>query len=74
VDPIHFGVIMIMNLSIGLITPPVGVNLFVGTKITNISMESTFKYVFTLLAGMLAVLLVITYIPGISLLLPGLMG
>lgn len=73
VDPVHFGVVMITNLSIGLVTPPVGVNLFVGTKISNISMESTFRYIFILLIGMLGVLTLVTYIPDISLILPSLM-
>lgn len=74
VDPVHFGVIMIMNLSIGMITPPVGVNLFVGTKISKIPMESTFRYAGTLLIGMLIVLMAVTYIPSISMFVPNLFG
>lgn len=67
VDPVHFGTIMVINLSIGLITPPVGVNLFVGSKMSKIPMESTFKYIGILLIGMLGVLLVVTYVPAVSL-------
>lgn len=74
VDPIHLGVIIIMNLSIGMITPPVGINLFVGTKISKIKLESTFKFVFQLLLYMLAVLALVTYIPIISLILPNILG
>ena len=72
VDPIHFGVIMIMNLSIGMVTPPVGVNLFVGTKISKIPMENTFGYTLKLLAGMIIVLMLVTYIPFFSMALPNL--
>lgn len=74
VDPIQLGVIIVMNLSIGMITPPVGINLFVGSKISNIQIESTLKYVGKLLAFMLIVLILTTYIPPVSLLLPNLFG
>lgn len=71
VDPIQLGVIIIMNLSIGMVTPPVGINLFVGCKISKIQLESTLKYAMPLLAYMLVVLLLVTYVPQLSLLLPG---
>ncbi|MBO1520192.1 TRAP transporter large permease subunit [Oceanisphaera pacifica] len=69
VNPVHFGVMMVMNLAIGFITPPVGVNLFVASGIANISISGLAKSVWTYLLMMIAVLLLITYIPSISLLL-----
>lgn len=70
VDPIQLGVIIVMNLSIGMITPPVGINLFVGCKISKIQLESTLKFALQLLVYMLVVLALTTYIPAISLFLP----
>ncbi|MDD2980797.1 MAG: TRAP transporter large permease [Hespellia sp.] len=74
VDPIQLGTIIIMNLSIGMITPPVGINLFVGCKISKIQLESTLKYALQLLVFMLVVLVGVTYIPALSMLLPNLLG
>ena len=65
---------MCVNLSIGLVTPPVGINLFVGLRISRIPMEQTLKYMKILLVGMVAVLLLITYIPAVTLFLPNLLG
>nr|WP_237566142.1 TRAP transporter large permease [Oceanobacillus massiliensis] len=69
VDPIHFGIIMIMNLAIGLITPPVGVNLFVSAGVMKLKIEEVIKGVIPLLITMLAILFLITYIPQISMFL-----
>ncbi|OYD25811.1 TRAP transporter large permease subunit [Oceanimonas baumannii] len=69
VNPVHFGVIMVMNLAIGFITPPVGVNLFVASGIANVSIGGLAKAVWVYLLVMIAVLLMITYLPEISLLL-----
>ncbi len=66
VDPVHFGVIMCVNLAIGLCTPPYGCNLFVGAAVAKIKMESMFKYIFPFLAVALAALMVITYVPWLS--------
>lgn len=74
VNPIQLGVIIVMNLSIGMITPPVGINLFVGCKISKIQLESTLKYALRLLIYMLVVLVLVTYIPIVSLFLPNLLG
>lgn len=71
-DPIHFGIIMIICASMGFLTPPVGVNLFVGCSIGNISIEKLSIAVLPFLAAMLLALLLITFIPAISLWLPGL--
>lgn len=74
VDPIQLGVIIVMNLSIGMITPPVGINLFVGCKLSQIKIESTLKFALQLLVYMLIVLILVTYIPAISMLLPNIFG
>lgn len=70
VDPIHFGVIMIFNLAVGLCTPPVGSALFVGCAIGKTPIERTAKNMLPLYAVMVIVLLLVTYIPSIALFLP----
>jgi tripartite ATP-independent transporter DctM subunit len=74
VDPIHFGIILILNLGIGLITPPVGTVLFVGCAIGKVSIEKGSKALIPFFFVMVAVLLLITYIPGISMWLPNLVN
>jgi len=71
VDPIHFGLIMVFNLAIGFITPPVGVNLFVAAGIAKLEIEQVVKGIVPLLITMLVLLGLITYIPMISLWLVG---
>ena len=71
VDPIHFGMIMILNLGIGLITPPVGPTLFVGCAIGKVTMEEVSKQLWPFYGAMCLALLLVTYIPAISLWLPG---
>ena len=66
ISPIHLGVVMIVNLAIGLFTPPVGVNLYVACGIGDIKIEEITKGVIPCLVAELAVLLLVTYIPGIS--------
>jgi C4-dicarboxylate transporter DctM subunit len=73
VDPIHLGVLMIINMQIGLVTPPVGLNLFVTAGIANMSLEETIKASFPWLIVLLAVLVLITYVPWISLVVPDLL-
>jgi C4-dicarboxylate transporter DctM subunit len=70
IDPLHFGVVMVVNLSIGLATPPVGVNLFVASAIAKISLEKISKAVWLFLIALLIPLALITYIPQISLWVP----
>ncbi len=72
VDPIQFAMIMVMNLVIGLITPPVGICLFVASSIGKIPMERIAKAGIPFLMVMLVVLLLVTFVPGISLYLPSL--
>ncbi len=71
-DPIHFGIVMIICASMGFLTPPVGVNLFVGCSIGNISIERLSMAVLPFLLTMVIALVFITFIPAISLWLPGL--
>jgi tripartite ATP-independent transporter DctM subunit len=73
IDPVHFGMIMILNLGIGLITPPVGPTLFVGCAIGKVTMEQVTKELWPFYGAMCVALLLVTYIPAISLWLPGLM-
>ena len=73
-DPVHFGVVMIFNLAVGLCTPPVGSALFVGCAIGKTPIERTSKNMLPLYAVMVTVLLLVTYIPEISLWLPRLTG
>jgi C4-dicarboxylate transporter DctM subunit len=69
VDPVHFGVVMVVNLAIGFVTPPVGVNLFVASGIANAKIEQLSKVAMPLILIMIAILLLITYIPTLPLLL-----
>ena len=73
VDPIHFGIIMMLNLSIGLLTPPVGSTLFVGCAIGNISIEKLSRTMIPFYATMIAVLLLITYVPELVMFIPKLL-
>ena len=74
VDPIHFGIFMILNLCIGTITPPVGTTLFVGVKVGQVKIETVFRWILPYFGAIIVVLLLVTYIPQLSLWLPGLMG
>lgn len=74
VDPLHFGIIVSVNLTLGQITPPIGINLFVASRISNIPFEKTLKYLMPMLIALLITLLVITYVPPLSLFLPQLLN
>ena len=71
VDPVHFGIIMMLALGIGTITPPVGTVLFVGSAVGKIRMEDTVKTMWPFYLALITCLLLVTYIPQISLLLVG---
>ena len=73
-NTIHFGIMMIFNLCIGTITPPVGTTLFVGVKVGGVRLEDVIKQLLPFFAVIIAVLMLVTYIPNLSLWLPGLMG
>lgn len=70
IDPVHFGIVLIMNLCVGLCTPPVGTVLFIGCSVANIKIQSVIRPLLPFYAAMIIVLLLVTYIPEISLWLP----
>lgn len=74
IDPIHFGIIMVLNLCIGLCTPPVGAVLFVGCGIANTTIAKLIKPLLPLYVAMIAALLLVTFVPQISLALPRFFG
>ncbi len=67
VDPLHFGIIVVVNLAIGFVTPPVGVNLFVASSIARVKIERLAKIAMPQLIAMLIILLLVTYVPALSL-------
>jgi TRAP-type C4-dicarboxylate transport system permease large subunit len=74
VDPIHFGIIMVLNLCIGLCTPPVGTVLFVGCGIAGTSISKVWRPLIPLYLAMIVALILVTFLPKLSLLLPRLFG
>lgn len=74
IDPIHLGIIMVVNMEIGMITPPVGLNLFVIVGITDMSLVEVMNAVIPWLLILLLFLMIVTYMPSVSLLLPGLLA
>jgi tripartite ATP-independent transporter DctM subunit len=72
-DPIQFGVIMMMNLGLGLCTPPVGACLFVGCVVGEVRIEEAVKTIWPFYLAILAALMLVTYVPALSMFLPGLM-
>ncbi|EAA9932680.1 TPA: TRAP transporter large permease [Salmonella enterica] len=74
VAPVHFGIIMIYNLAIGTITPPVGSGLYVGASVGKVKVEDVIKPLMPFYGAIIGVLLLITYIPEITLFLPRLLG
>jgi tripartite ATP-independent transporter DctM subunit len=72
IDPVHFGVVMILNAGIGLNTPPVGTVLFVGCAVGGISIREAMRTIWPFFGASIAVLLAVTYIPALSLWLPSL--
>ena len=74
IDPIHLGIIMVVNLEIGLVTPPVGLNLFVTSAVTGMPLTSTIRAAMPWLMMLIGFLVIITYIPAVSLALPNWLG
>jgi C4-dicarboxylate transporter DctM subunit len=74
IDPIHLGIIMVVNMEIGLITPPVGLNLFVTSAVTGMPLSEVIKAALPWLMILLGFLLLVTYVPSISMGLPTLLG
>jgi len=67
IDPVHFGLIMVVNLALGMITPPFGVNLFAACTVARISLDRIIKHLIPFVLVVLACLMIITYVPGLSL-------
>ena len=74
IDPIHLGIIMVLNMQIGLVTPPVGLNLFVTASVAKMPMEEVIRAAIPWLMVLLSVLIIITYVPIVSLIVPSLLG
>jgi len=72
IDPVHFGIVFMLNLEIGAVTPPVGVVMYTALSITHVTMERFTREALPLIAALIAVLLLITFVPQFSLLLPSL--
>jgi len=72
-DPVQFGIVLMVNLGIGLVTPPVGSVLFVGCAVGNVKMEDTVKTIWPFYLVMIVTLLLVTYIPAISMFVPNLL-
>ena len=70
VDPIHFGIVMVVNLAIGFITPPLGINLFVASRVGRSGLETVCSGIIKFILVMVVDLLLITFIPAISMTLP----
>ncbi|WOO87069.1 TRAP transporter large permease [Mollicutes bacterium LVI A0039] len=74
IDPVHFGVIMVFNLAVGTVTPPVGTVLFVSSNVSGIPVEKIMKEMVPFFIAVFLILMLITYVPALSLWLPGLFG
>ncbi|KOE81901.1 TRAP transporter large permease [Vibrio aestuarianus] len=74
VDPVHFGVIMVFNLSIGIITPPVGTLLFAGSSVADVPVERVIRCLVPYFIALFVILILVTYVPSISLALPKMFG
>lgn len=70
IDPIHFGLVMVVNLAIGFITPPLGINLFVAVRVGEATLDDVIKGVIPFLIVMIVVLMLLTYIPAITMFIP----
>jgi len=73
IDPVHLGIIMVVNLEIGMVTPPIGLNLFVTSGITGMSITQTARAALPWTMVLLLFLVIVTYVPAITLWLPGLL-
>jgi C4-dicarboxylate transporter, DctM subunit len=74
IDPVHFGIIMVVNMEIGMLTPPVGLNLYVASGIAKLGLTDMARAVGPWLATMLVFLLIVTYWPDLSLAFPRWLG
>ena len=67
IDPVHFGLVMVVNLAMGMITPPFGVNLFAACTVARISLDRMIPFLLPFVMVIIACLMVVTYVPGLSL-------
>ena len=74
IDPVHFGIITVVNIELGLVTPPVGLNLFVGSGVSGLPVMTVFRATIPWMVATIFTLLLVTYVPEISLFLPRLMN
>jgi TRAP-type C4-dicarboxylate transport system permease large subunit len=74
IDPVHFGIILVFNLTVGLCTPPVGTVLFVGCSVADVPITKVLKPLLPMFLVMIVCLLLITFVPEISLFIPSLFG
>jgi C4-dicarboxylate transporter DctM subunit len=74
IDPVHFGIITVVNIELGLVTPPVGLNLFVGSAVSGMPVVSVFRATIPWMVATIFTLLLVTYVPELSLFLPRLMN
>ena len=74
IDPIHFGIVMCLNLTIGLITPPIGLVLFVASNVTGVKLSVLYKTVWPFVCVAFVVLMLVTYCPILTTWLPSLMA
>ena len=74
IDPVHFGLVMVLNLMIGLLHPPMGMVLFVLARVAKLSVERTTVAILPWLVPLLVSLIILTYVPAVGLWLPRLMG
>jgi len=74
IDPLHFGLVMVLNIVVGLLTPPLGVCLFVVAGVTGLNLSTVIRSVMPFLAVEVGVLLLVTYLPGVILFIPRLLN
>jgi C4-dicarboxylate transporter, DctM subunit len=74
VDPVHFGIMMVVNMEIGLCTPPVGLNLYVASSLSRLGLTEVTKATWPWLLTALVFLMIITYIPAVTMFLPNMLG
>ena len=67
IHPIHFGIVMVVNLAIGFVTPPIGVNLFVASSLTDVPVMEIAKKAMPMILYFFAALLIVTFVPAVSL-------
>ena len=72
IDPVHFGIMFVLNIEIGAVTPPVGIVMYTATSIAGVNIEDFAREALPLYAALIAVLLLVTFVPELSLWLPGL--